>query len=275
MNNPHASQPTPTQAIPVGEEDPREDQATAASSQAVADQYPRTTTTTIPQKPMIQAPESMVTIPHTYTFAGEVHTSTKRVPISSPAAIAYLASEKEKQHQTAKSSTQANAQEAEGTKTMEETISTAPPLRRPLARKGLLEPNPDHHINMRGPLPQRSDLPVSIGGISRYNSDGELVPPTTTPAAATKASLAPSTGNIQKRTAAAARAAAGGEKLNTVEKSKLDWEAEVERQGLREELEKAEKSGESYLGRVEFLKRVEGGEEERARVARLKRAGLA
>lgn len=61
-----------------------------------------------------------------------------------------------------------------------------------------------------------------------------------------------------------------GEKLNTVEKSKLDWEAEVERAGLRDELDKAEKSGGSYLGRVEFLKRVEGGEEERARLARLK-----
>ena len=64
-------------------------------------------------------------------------------------------------------------------------------------------------------------------------------------------------------------------KLNTVEKSKLDWEAEVERQGMREELEKAEKSGNSYLGRREFLDRVEGKGEEEARLFRLKQAGIA
>ena len=57
-------------------------------------------------------------------------------------------------------------------------------------------------------------------------------------------------------------------KLNTVEKSKMDWEAEVERRGMREELEKAEKSGRSYLGRMEFLGRVEGKGEEEARRAR-------
>ncbi len=64
-------------------------------------------------------------------------------------------------------------------------------------------------------------------------------------------------------------------KLNTVEKSKLDWEAEVERQGMREELERAEKSGKSYLGRREFLERVEGKGEEEARLQRLKLAGVA
>lgn len=66
----------------------------------------------------------------------------------------------------------------------------------------------------------------------------------------------------------------GAKKLNTVEKSKLDWEKEVERKGMREELERAEKSGGSYLGRREFLERVEGKGEEGARVARLKVAGV-
>ena len=63
-------------------------------------------------------------------------------------------------------------------------------------------------------------------------------------------------------------------KLNTVEKSKVDWEEEVERQGIREELEKAERSGGSYLGRMEFLGRVESGKEEEARAARLKMSGV-
>ena len=64
-------------------------------------------------------------------------------------------------------------------------------------------------------------------------------------------------------------------KLNTVEKSKLDWEAEVERQGLREELEKAEKSGGNYLGKMEFLGRGDQFREEEAKKARLKEMGIA
>lgn len=60
-----------------------------------------------------------------------------------------------------------------------------------------------------------------------------------------------------------------------MEKSKLDWEAEVERQGMREELEQAERSGKNYLGRREFLERVEGKGEEDARLQRLKLAGVA
>lgn len=60
-----------------------------------------------------------------------------------------------------------------------------------------------------------------------------------------------------------------------MEKSKLDWEKEVERLGMREELERAEKSGGNYLGRREFLERVEGKGEEEMRVQRLKMAGVA
>ena len=62
-------------------------------------------------------------------------------------------------------------------------------------------------------------------------------------------------------------------KLNTVEKSKLDWEAEVERRGLREELEKEGKSGKNYLSRKEFLDRVDIGRDDRERAERLKGKG--
>lgn len=54
----------------------------------------------------------------------------------------------------------------------------------------------------------------------------------------------------------------------------MDWEAEVERQGMREELEKAEKSGGSYMGRMEFLGRGDRAREEEARVHRLKEMGM-
>ena len=62
-------------------------------------------------------------------------------------------------------------------------------------------------------------------------------------------------------------------KLNTVEKSKLDWQAEVERTGIREELDQAGKSSKDYLGRREFLDRVETGRDERDRAERLKGKG--
>ena len=179
---------------------------------------------------ILQAPthERTITIPHTYTFAGETHTSTKTVPIASPEAQAYLAS-KDKSPSTA----------------------TGPPLRRPLARKGLLEPNPGLLIKGRE-VPLRADLPTSIGGKGTRHLDTN------------KKASQWEVGKDKK-----------AKKLNTVEKSKLDWEAEVERQGMREELEKAEKSGNSYLGRKEFLDRVEGKGDEEARQYRLKQAGVA
>lgn len=60
-----------------------------------------------------------------------------------------------------------------------------------------------------------------------------------------------------------------GKKLNTVEKSKMDWAGYVDQEGLREDLEKAERDKGSYLQRREFLDRVEGKREEEARRVRL------
>ncbi|KAK4692326.1 hypothetical protein P7C71_g4853, partial [Lecanoromycetidae sp. Uapishka_2] len=173
-------------------------------------------------------PEATITIPHTYIFAGVTHTSTKTVLASSPEAQAYLAS-----------------------KDKTATFPTGPPLRRPLARKGLLEPNPTLTIKGR-PLPPRADLPSSIGGQGTKSLG---------------ASAKTSQWEIGKGKEKA-------RKLNTVEKSKMDWEAEVERQGMREELEKAEKSGGSYLGRMEFLGRGDRAREEEARLHRLKEMGM-
>ena len=60
-----------------------------------------------------------------------------------------------------------------------------------------------------------------------------------------------------------------GKKLNTVEKSKMDWAGYVDQEGLREDLERAERDKGSYLQGREFLDRVEGKREEEARRARL------
>lgn len=47
-----------------------------------------------------------------------------------------------------------------------------------------------------------------------------------------------------------------GHKLNTIEKSKLDWAGYVDQQGMKEELDGAEKSKDGYLGKRDFLERV-------------------
>lgn len=60
-----------------------------------------------------------------------------------------------------------------------------------------------------------------------------------------------------------------GKKLNTVEKSKMDWAGYVDQEGLRDDLEKAERDKGSYLQRREFLDRVEGKREEEARRVRM------
>ena len=53
-----------------------------------------------------------------------------------------------------------------------------------------------------------------------------------------------------------------GPKLNTIEKSKLDWAGYVDKEGMKEELDKAEKGKEGYLGKMDFLGRVEAKRED-------------
>ena len=61
-----------------------------------------------------------------------------------------------------------------------------------------------------------------------------------------------------------------GPKLNTVEKSKMDWAAHVDQEGLKDELDEHAKAKEGYLGRMDFLGQVEQRREEEARIARTK-----
>jgi hypothetical protein len=61
-----------------------------------------------------------------------------------------------------------------------------------------------------------------------------------------------------------------GPKLNVVEKSKMDWAAHVDSEGLKEELDTHAKAKEGYLTRMDFLGAVEQRREEEAKAARLK-----
>lgn len=57
-------------------------------------------------------------------------------------------------------------------------------------------------------------------------------------------------------------------KLNTVEKSAMDWAGFVDKEGIADELDAAGKSKGAYKARQEFLARVENKREEEARKAR-------
>lgn len=61
-----------------------------------------------------------------------------------------------------------------------------------------------------------------------------------------------------------------GQKMTTLEKSKLDWAKHVDEQGIREELDVAGKSKGRYLDRMDFLDRSEVLREEERRIQRMK-----
>ncbi|OJZ89615.1 hypothetical protein ASPFODRAFT_58307 [Aspergillus luchuensis CBS 106.47] len=63
---------------------------------------------------------------------------------------------------------------------------------------------------------------------------------------------------------------ARGPKINTVEKSRLDWAAYVDQAGIKDELNVHSKAKEGFLGRMDFLDRVGAKIDEERRNARLK-----
>ncbi|KAI0165773.1 bucentaur or craniofacial development-domain-containing protein [Xylariaceae sp. FL1272] len=66
---------------------------------------------------------------------------------------------------------------------------------------------------------------------------------------------------------------AKAKKLNVVEKSRMDWAGFVDKEGIKNELELAGKSKESYANRQDFLLRVEAKKEDEARRARMAARG--
>jgi len=108
------------------------------------------------------------------------------------------------------------------------------PLRPPKkARRSIFEP-------ITEPLPQRTDLRFGVNSIRRDGMGAAV------------------NGGMQAK------------KLNTVEKSKMDWAGFVDKEGIKDELETAGKAKGAYLDQKEFLARVEEKREEDARRARMK-----
>ncbi|PHH58893.1 hypothetical protein CDD81_4175 [Ophiocordyceps australis] len=62
---------------------------------------------------------------------------------------------------------------------------------------------------------------------------------------------------------------AQAQKLNTVEKSRMDWAGYVDKEGIKDELHLASKAKDSYNSREDFLARSEAVRQEEARRARM------
>lgn len=74
---------------------------------------------------------------------------------------------------------------------------------------------------------------------------------------------------VRLRAREEAEAAAKAKKLNTVEKSRMDWAGFVDKEGIKDELALAGRAKGSYADRQDFLARSEAKREEDARKVRL------
>lgn len=114
-----------------------------------------------------------------------------------------------------------------------------PALRRPLRRASKFEPNPTGEVKGLPPDRQRLRTPSRADVLAQ-----------------------------QKRLEEEARKGKAV-KLNTVQKSAIDWAAHVDQEGLQEELDEYGRSKQGYVGKMDFLRSVHGRKEEEDRRARL------
>ena len=224
----------------------------------------------------------MITINRTYTFAGQLHTETKVVPRNSAQAQAYLATKDQRAGAAKVGHTEAIEEEEEDKKKEARKGPDGQVLFRPLRRISVWDPNPDGFVKglpVPGAISAHSaaanaykESPLKIIDKNHLGLDAGLwrrTPTTITLAAAAQGSTTPATSNIAtKVTAAATAKQLKAQRLNVVDKSKLDWAEHVDStEGAREELDKARRDKRSYLERRDFLERVEDrNEDERARV---------
>lgn len=182
--------------------------------------------------PATEADETdLITMRKNFVFAGQNTTEEKQIPRST--LDQYLA-DGWKTADTHNLSPNGPEEDGEGT----DTADAGPKARRPLRKPSRFDPNPtgyvralppEHQINWR-----RKATPIT-------GPDEENVPP----ADATK------TARPEK-----------AQKLNVVDKSRMDWTGFVDKEGIAEELDVHKKTKEAYLGRQEFLAGVEARQEE-------------
>lgn len=173
--------------------------------------------------------DDMVAIKRTYDFAGQTITEEKRVHKTSAEAKLYL-STSNSSNQAKPASPPVATPKADG----------LPPLRRPIRRTSAFEPNPTGEVKGLPADRQRLRTPSRADVLAQ-----------------------------QQRADEEAAKKAKAQKLNTVQKSAIDWAAHVDEQGFQDELDEYGRSKQGYQGKMDFLRGVEGRAEEEGRKARL------
>ena len=191
--------------------------------------------------PVSAEEEEQLTIKKIFTFAGQDTTEEKQIPRSQ--LDKYL-----KDGWKTLDAPAATTPAAESPKVPSE--STGPKLRRPVRRPSRFDPNPTGYVRALAPEHQRSWPRTS----TTLQPDQELVPEADVP--------------ITKK-------AEKAQKLNVVDKSRMDWTGFVDKEGIAEELDTHGKTKEAYLGRMEFLAGVEARREEERRNLKIKAAAAA
>ncbi|KAF2222530.1 bucentaur or craniofacial development-domain-containing protein [Elsinoe ampelina] len=167
----------------------------------------------------------LITIKHSYTFAGQTVTEEKQVHRDSAEARLYLSNQEEK------------PQEATARKHSEDGVI----MRKPLKRASRFEPNPTGEVKGVPLHKQRLRTPSRADVLAQ-----------------------------QQRLEDEAKASGGkAQRLNTVQKSKLDWVSHVDAEGFKDELDEYGRSKQGYMDKMDFLQNVQGKRDLEERQARL------
>lgn len=214
-----------------------------------------------------EAPDPLVTVEKTYTFAGQRTTDTKQVPRSALALheaegwVAVAADETHTSIPKATSTTKATAT----TKPTTTSATTHPDPANP-------PPKPPHKSPHR-PLRRASRFdPNPTGLVRALPPEHQLYWPRKIFTSTTTTLPLPTSTTTSSHTATTATASKPPT-LNVVAKSRLDWTGYVHQAGLAEELVEHGKSKENYMSRRAFLEGVEARREEEGRRGRVAGAG--
>ena len=186
--------------------------------------------------------EEMITIIRTYAFAGETSTKTETVPRSSDAAKAYLAAQAQAEK------IKPVASDITPTTPADRPIRYGPNgqvLHRPLRRVSHFDPNPSGIVSnmptrrMGSQAEDGKSKSWHVVDKSKLNFHGK--------------DTTSRHGKVKEK---------APQKMNVVEKSKMDWQAHVDEAGDRNELDAAAKSKGDYLERKRFLDRLNAQKDE-------------
>ncbi|KAK8203428.1 bucentaur or craniofacial development-domain-containing protein [Phyllosticta paracitricarpa] len=198
--------------------------------------------------------EETITIKRTYDFAGDRITEERQVPKNSA----------EARLKSSPGSSDSATPPPDGSPAAA-SDAAKPKIRRPLRRPSRFDPNPAGEVKGLPPDKQLT-----------WANRRRLLDPTLAAVSPIPLALADKGDGT---TPAEGAAVAGGrrldkaQKLNTVDKSRLDWAGYVDREGIADELDEYGRAKEGYLGRMDFLNRVDERRDADRRAAKMKGVG--